>query len=146
MGKQENMLLSWKDTLQKNGYRITEPRLMVMEIISCSTKALTPLDIFEQNLENQSSMGIASVYRTLEILENLDLVQKIHQQDGCHAFWPVLEGHQHLVICKDCGNMAEVPGSEDIQEYMHQVEEKTGFVVNDHWMQLFGNCSECKKT
>ena len=143
MSKQENMLSSWKDTLQKNGYRITEPRLMVMEILSCSTKALTPLDIFEQNLESQSSMGIASVYRTLDMLEDLGLVQKIHQLDGCHAFWPALEGHQHLVICKDCGSMMGVPGSEDIHEYIHQIEDSTGFVVDDHWLQLFGNCREC---
>jgi Fe2+ or Zn2+ uptake regulation protein len=143
MNTKESMLLGWKETLKKNGFRLTEPRLLVMEILANSTKALSPLEIFEQNLESQSSMGIASVYRTLEILEDLDLVQKIHQPGGCHAFWPALNEHQHLVICTDCGCMVEIPCNENIQEYFNQIEDITGYVVADHWMQLFGSCRGC---
>lgn len=144
MRKQDRLLSSWKENLHDNGYRLTEPRLLVMEILATCKTALTPLEIYELNLKSHSPLGIASVYRTLELLENLGLVQKIHQPDGCHAYWPALEGHRHLVICNECGCMVEVPGSEDIDEYFHQIEDSIGFVVNDHWLQLFGNCRECK--
>ena len=142
--KQNQILSCWKETLHQKGFRVTEPRLQVMEILLSSEKALSPQEIFEISLAEDGSLGIASVYRTLEMLEELNLVQQIHQPGGCHAFWPALEGHQHLMICKKCGRMVEIPGSENIGAYIQRIEEKTGFEVEDHWLQLFGSCQHCR--
>ena len=133
----------WKSTLHENGYRVTQPRLQVMRILVESETPLTPLDIYQLTLELDSPPGIASVYRTLEMLDNLDLIQQIHQPGGCHAIYPTVEGHKHLLICKNCGQMRVVDGNESISEYISRIEDQTGYKVDEHWLQLFGNCQGC---
>ena len=134
---------SWKSTLHENGYRVTQPRLQVMRILNESETPLTPLDIYQRTLELDSPPGIASVYRTLEMLDNLDLIQQIHQPGGCHAIYPAVEGHKHLLICTKCGQMRVVEGNESISEYISRIEDQTGYKVDEHWLQLFGNCQGC---
>lgn len=135
----------WVETLQDKGYRLTEPRQVVMEIIVCSDTALTPQDIYDLAREAGHSLGIASVYRTLETLEDLDLIQQVHHPQGCQAYWPKLVGHKHLVICKRCGRMEDFPGADDLSDLFAKVEQSSGYWVQDHWLQLFGLCQECQK-
>ena len=137
------ILSSWQASLHQNGFRVTRPRQQVMEIIASSTTALTPQEIYQKSLEWDQSPGIASVYRTLEMLENLGLIQQIHQPGGCHSIWPAVEGHNHYLICRDCGLMKVIEGDEDITGYIDNIEKQTGYRVDDHWLQFFGTCRGC---
>ena len=142
----KNRLLDhWKTALVESGLRVTQPRLQVMEIILSSPNPLTPQEIYHRSLNLESPPGIASIYRTLETLDDLGLIQQIHQPDGCHGIWPAFEGHQHLVLCRDCGETRVVAGNEDIAEYIQRIEKDTGFQVDEHWFQLFGACIDCKE-
>lgn len=133
----------WKTTLHQNEYRVTQPRLQVMRILVDSETPLTPQEIYQLSLELDSPPGIASVYRTLEMLDDLGLIQQIHQPGGCHAICPAVEGHKHLLICTSCGQMHVVEGNEEISEYIRLIEEQTGYKVEEHWLQLFGTCQNC---
>ena len=137
------ILPSWEKTLHQHGYRVTRPRLQVMEIIATSETALTPQEIFQRSLSLEEPPGIASVYRTLEMLEELSLIQQIHQPGGCHSIWPVVEGHIHHLICRDCGQMKVIEGTDEIVEYISRIEKQTGYQVDEHWLQFFGLCSGC---
>ncbi len=139
----DRLLENWKEALHQQGYRVTQPRLQVMEIIASSDTPLTPQDIYQHSLELDSPPGIASVYRTLEMMDDLGLIQQIHQPGGCHAIWPALDGHQHLLICTGCGQMRIVEGNEGISDYIKEVERLTGYRVDEHWLQLFGTCQDC---
>ena len=139
----DRLLENWKEALHQQGYRVTQPRLQVMEIIASSDTPLTPQDIYQHSLELDSPPGIASVYRTLEMMDDLGLIQQIHQPGGCHAIWPALDGHQHLLICTGCGQMRIVEGNEGISDYIEKVEQLTGYQVDEHWLQLFGTCQDC---
>jgi Fur family transcriptional regulator, ferric uptake regulator len=139
----DQLLENWKIALHQQGYRVTQPRLQVMEILASSETPLTPQDIYQRSLEMDSPPGIASVYRTLEMMDELGLIQQIHQPGGCHAIWPALEGHQHLLICTRCGQMRIVDGNEDISAYLRDIEQQTGYQVDEHWLQLFGVCQDC---
>ena len=136
-------LENWKLTLRENGFRVTKPRLQVMGIVADSQIPLTPQDIYQHSLRLDSPPGIASVYRTLEMLDDLGLIQQIHQPNGCHAICPAIEGHKHLLICTACGQMRVVEGNEGIAEYINMIEEQTGYEVEEHWLQLFGICQNC---
>jgi Fe2+ or Zn2+ uptake regulation protein len=136
-------LEKWQVILHQHGYRVTQPRLQVMTILSKSEIPLTPQDIYRLTLNLESPPGIASVYRTLEMLEDLGLTQKIHQPDGCHGIYPVVEGHKHLLICTGCSQTRVVEGNEGIAEYINRIEEQTSYQVDEHWLQLFGVCQEC---
>ncbi|MEJ2412437.1 MAG: Fur family transcriptional regulator [Anaerolineales bacterium] len=139
----DQMLENWKTALHQQGYRVTQPRLQVMEIVASSETPLTPQDIYQRSLEMDSPPGIASVYRTLEMMDELGLIQQIHQPGGCHAIWPALDGHQHLLICTSCGKMRIVDGNEEITAYLSNIEQQTGYQVDEHWLQLFGVCQDC---
>jgi Fe2+ or Zn2+ uptake regulation protein len=143
--KTEQFLDQWITTLTESGFRVTQPRLLVMEIILSSPSPLTPQNIFQQTLDMVDSPGIASVYRTIDMLDDLGLIQQIHQPDGCHGIWPAVEGHKHLVLCRECGLMQEVEGNENITEYIQRIEKETGYQVDEHWLQLFGACQGCKE-
>ena len=139
----DRILSSWQDSLHRHGFRVTRPRQQVMEIITSSTTALTPQEIYQKSLEEEKFPGIASIYRTLEMLEKLGLIQQIHQPGGCHGIWPTFEGHNHYLICRDCGQMKVIEGNEDITGYISRIEDQTGYRVDDHWLQFFGTCRGC---
>jgi len=136
---------NWISLLKSNGYRLTGPRYYVIEILAHSDKALTALDIYNQALSNYPSIGLVSVYRTLEKLEQLGLIQRVHQRDNCHAYVAAPIGHQHLLVCCSCGKVSFFSG-DNLMHLVSHVEEKSGYLVQDHWLQLIGICEECNKT
>lgn len=133
----------WTAALHQSGFRVTQPRLQVMRILAGSEIPLTPQEIYQLSLDLESPPGIASVYRTLEMLSKLGLTQQIHQPGGCHAICPAVEGHKHLLICTSCGQMRVVEGNEEVSEYIKMIENQTGYQVDEHWLQLFGICQNC---
>jgi Fe2+ or Zn2+ uptake regulation protein len=136
-------LENWKAALNRSGYRVTKPRMQVMGILIGSDTPLTPQEIYHRSLELDSPPGIASVYRTLDMLDNLGLIQQIHQPGGCHAICPAFEGHQHMLICNRCGKMRVVECNKRMSEYINRIEEETGYQIDEHWLQLFGLCQQC---
>jgi Fur family ferric uptake transcriptional regulator len=137
------VLEMWETALKARGYRVTRPRIQVMEIIALSQIPLTPQEIYQSTLNLSDPPGIASVYRTLEMLEDLGLIQQIHQPGGCHRIWPALEGHKHYLICKDCGHLRVIEGSDQMAGFISRIEDQTGYRVDDHWLQFFGVCQDC---
>lgn len=135
---------TWMRTLQENGYRLTQPRLAVIKILSDSDRALEASTIFELARIGYASLSLVSVYRTLEKMEELGLITRVHRNEHCHAFVAGLEGHQHLLICENCGKIHYFSG-DDIHELIGKVETLSGYQVTEHWLQLFGQCPDCKK-
>jgi len=86
---------------------------------------------------------LVSVYRTLEKLEELELVQRVHQPQGCQAFITAGTGHQHLLLCQKCGEATLFEGDE-LDGLITSVARRTGYQIKEHWLQLFGLCENCK--
>lgn len=133
----------WFDTLQKNGYRLTDSRKAVVDLIVDSQHALSPLALFDLARSRHPGIGLVTVYRTLEKLEELGLIQRVHQPQGCQAFIAAFEGHQHLILCSQCGKVQFFAG-DDLEPLFHTIGDQTGYQVHDHWLQLFGVCPECQ--
>ncbi len=132
----------WLAQLQSNGYRLTNARKAVVETVARTTSALNPLEVYEQAKSACPGLGLVSVYRTLEKLEELGLIQRVHQHGGCNAYLPHADGHQHLIICQRCGKAVYFAG-EDMDAFFERVAGEHGFTVNEHWLQLFGLCTDC---
>jgi Fur family transcriptional regulator, ferric uptake regulator len=133
----------WLKCLANNGYRLTAPRRAVVEIIAGSQHVLTPYEVFVRARRRYPSLGLVTVYRTVEKLEELDLIQRVHRPSGCQAFITAFSGHEHLLICDDCGRVEFFEG-DDIDPLMDKVGKKSGFQVHGHWLQLFGKCDDCQ--
>ena len=134
---------NWLRELRKQGYRLTDARRAVVEIVAQSPRALTPNEVYDLGRETYPKLGLVTVYRTLEKLEELHLVQRVHQAQGCNAYLAHAEGHQHLLICKDCKKAVYFEG-DDLDELFNKVGKRHSFTVKDHWLQLFGTCEECE--
>lgn len=134
---------TWLNVLQQNGYRLTGARKAVVETVAESARALTPLEVYDTARAAYPALGLVSVYRTLEKLEELHLIQRVHQPQGCQAFISASQGHQHLLLCQRCGRVTYFEG-DDLDGLISGISGKTGYKIRDHWLQLFGLCHECQ--
>jgi Fur family ferric uptake transcriptional regulator len=133
----------WLAKLQSLGYRLTSSRKTVIDILATARQSLTAAELYRLGRERQKHLGLVSVYRTLDKLEEHGLVQRVHRPDGCHAYMSALEGHQHLLLCESCGRV-EVFHGDDLKEFSRRLEGKSGFEIHEHWLQFFGLCSQCR--
>jgi Fur family ferric uptake transcriptional regulator len=136
----------WLLRLHENGYRLTSPRQAVVEVIASSQRVINPLEVFSQARQRCPGLGLVTVYRTIEKLEELHLVQRVHQPSGCQGFVAAFSGHQHLLICLECGRVEFFSGeNEKIEGWAAELEQESGYSIQEHWLQLFGVCSACRK-
>ncbi|HEX8992859.1 MAG TPA: Fur family transcriptional regulator [Anaerolineales bacterium] len=134
---------TWLTQLNDNGYRLTRARRAVVQTVARSTRALTPVEVYDSARRHYRALGLVSVYRTLEKLEELHLVQRVHQPQGCQAFIAAGQGHQHMLLCQRCGRVTFFEG-DDLKELITAISSKTGYKIREHWLQLFGLCADCR--
>ena len=134
---------TWLTALSDNGYRLTGARRAVVEIVAASPRALTPLEVFDSARAAHPELGLVSVYRTLEKLEQLGLVQRVHHTKGCQAFVRTGDGHQHLLVCQNCGKAVLFEGDQ-LDPLFNSISKATGFQIESHWLQVFGLCKACQ--
>lgn len=135
---------AWLELLRRNGFRLTEARRAVVELVADSKHALTPLEMYDIARRKHRTLGLVSVYRALEKLEELSLIQRVHQPQGCQAFIAAGVGHKHLLLCQGCGAVEFFEG-DDLAALMRVISRKSGYKIQEHWLQLFGLCSKCRK-
>jgi Fe2+ or Zn2+ uptake regulation protein len=133
----------WLTQLHESGYRVTEARRTVVDTVATTNHALTPMEVFDLARKTYPALGLVTVYRTLEKLEELHLIQRVHQPQGCQAFIAASQEHQHLLLCQKCGRVSFFEG-DDLEALMAAITKKTGYQIRDHWLQFFGLCQNCK--
>ena len=119
----------WLTQLQENGCRITGARRAVVETVQKSMRALTPVEVFVMARKKYRALGLVSVYRTLEKLEELHLIQRVHQPQGCQAFISASHGHEHLLLCQNCGQITFFEG-DALEALIEAISKKTGYQVS----------------
>ena len=139
-----NLIDIWLAHLRKSGYRLTAPRRAVVEVVIDSQRALSPAEVFDLARTQYAAIGRVTIYRTLEKLEILGLIQRVHHPTGCHGYIASASGHQHLLICNHCGK-AEYFSGDDLDELVARVEHNSGYAIHNHWLQLFGLCTKCQR-
>jgi len=133
----------WLSRLKQSGYRLTRSCRAIIETIVSSSRALDATTIFDLVRKSNPDMGLVTVYRTLQKLEDLELVQRVHYLDGCHRFLPAAHGHQHLLICTRCGNYVMFSG-DNLDSLISRVRQDSGYQISNHWLQFFGLCPQCQ--
>jgi Fur family transcriptional regulator, ferric uptake regulator len=134
---------TWLAALQKNGYRLTGPLRTIVELLAHSLYTLTPVDLFEAGRKIYPGLGLVTVYRTLDKMEELGLIQRVHQPGACNRYLRAAQGHEHLLLCTSCGRVETFSG-DDLDGLIQNISKHSGFTIQEHWLQLFGLCSNCK--
>ncbi len=137
-----------KDKLREKGYKMTPQRRSILEIIvSNPGEHLSTEEIYDKvKTHNQPDIGLATVYRTLILFADLNMISKIHLDDGLVRYEMILENelHQHHhLICANCGNITEVMDDwlDDIEK---KIEDSHDFKITDHKLIMYGICKNCR--
>lgn len=89
------------------------------------------------------STGLVTVYRTIDKLSELKLVERVHQSDRCQTIFRGTQSHRHLLVCTGCGESAYFDGL-DVEEKFTDIGNTLGYQVTHHWLQLEGLCHNCQ--
>ncbi|MDO4313337.1 MAG: Fur family transcriptional regulator [Eubacteriales bacterium] len=142
----------FKKLLKEKGLKVTNQRLLVLEVLAeHRDHHMTAEDIYDLVKEDYPDIGLATIYRTLQLLLEMQLVDRINLDDGCvrYEIGDQLDGgrgrhHHHHLICKTCGKV--LPFRHDLlDELERHIEKETGFHVLDHELKFYGQCKECLK-
>jgi Fur family ferric uptake transcriptional regulator len=138
---------SWVDVTNRRllgkGLRNGGARRAVIELLAEQSCCLTAQEIFDELRSSGRRVGIASVYRILDLLTAEGLVQRIELGSGTARYEPIAPGgHHHHLVCDSCG---KVEAFEDnaLERALTRVEEQSGFTVAGHDVVLHGACGHC---
>jgi len=134
--------------LKDSGYKLTPQRSAVLYILMENEgKHLTTEEVYELVKKEYPEIGLATVYRTLQILEELNFIFKLNLDDGRNRYELVHgeeDHYHHHLICTNCGSLIEVEG--DLLEALEkQIEKKYNFKITNHILKFFGTCNKCKE-
>jgi Fur family ferric uptake transcriptional regulator len=129
------------ETLRSRGLRLTAPRQLVLEAVYRLRHA-TPDQIHAEVAGQAAGVNITTVYRTLELLEELELITHAHLSHGAPTYHAVDE-HQHAhLVCRGCGSVQELP-SPVLSGLSGELLDSRGFRLDIGHVALFGLCREC---
>jgi Fur family ferric uptake transcriptional regulator len=132
----------WVERLRAAGYKITPPRLAVLQVIERDGEHLNPGEIIQRAQAIHASVGRATVYRTLELLTQLHIIRPIYVGEQGPTYIRAEGGHHHLV-CSACGVVVDF--DQCVAEQMVQeLSERFGFQINSHLLEFYGLCHRCQ--
>lgn len=136
------MTEDWQSRLRAKGYRLTPQRELVLRAVDRLGHA-TPDEILGAVREESSAVNISTVYRTLELLEELGLVRHAHLSDRAPTYHSTTgPAHAHLV-CRACGRVSELP-VETLTPMTERLESEHNFVPDVGHLTVFGHCQDCR--
>jgi len=130
--------------LKAGGHKLTRQRRAVLDVIAASNARLDPAEVYTKAKLVCPQVGLTTVYRTLEILYVLGAVKRVHLEDGCHSYALASGGHRHYLICSRCDSVIEFSGC-DLSAVLDDLSDRTGFRIENHWLQLSGICPACQR-
>jgi Fur family ferric uptake transcriptional regulator len=132
-------------TLQKHGYRITAPRRGMAGLIAEQRGHFTAEDLLSSSRRQRAGLGRATVFRSLELLAGLDLVERVDLPSGEHAYVSCEPAHHHHLVCSSCGRAVGVEEG-DLDTALREIGRRTGYQIDSHRLELFGLCASCQHT
>ncbi len=130
--------------LSRQGYKLTRQRKAVVEVVTQAHARLSAADVFAKAQRLCPDLGLTTVYRTLEILEQMGVIRRVHLDDGCEGFAPAAAAHGHHLICSSCQATIEFEEC-NLNSLLKHVAAQTGFTIEQHWLELVGLCPRCQK-
>jgi Fur family ferric uptake transcriptional regulator len=141
--------IDWADLagekLAEAGYRRGGARQAIVDLLARQPCALSALDIEDALRSSQRRVARASVYRVLDELERLRLIQRLELGQGItryEALHPEGRHHHHHLVCDACGEVIPFE-DEELERTIHRVADRVAFDVAEHEIVLHGACSDC---
>lgn len=136
------MAQTWDDTLRASGYRVTPQRQLVLEAVTKLEHA-TPEEIYAEVKQTAVGVNVSTVYRTLELLEQIGLVTHTHLGHGAHRYHLASDAQHLHLVCRDCGDITQLEPSV-VSSFVSALEAEYGFETDVGHLTVFGTCSQCR--
>ena len=131
--------------LRRHGYKLTPQRQVVIRTVVATPNHLTPSATYEKVRQDYPTIGLVTIYRTLEILVKLGLICEVHSGGSCGSYLLKRPSeHHHHLICSECGAVVDFTGC-DLSQLEQRLSLETGFKVADHLLEFIGLCQACQK-
>ena len=134
------------DVLQRlaaEGYPITDQRRALVALVLAQGKRFTADDLLAEARARRLAVGRATVFRTLDLLERLGYVGRVHD-GGRGGYTACALGHHHHLVCSACGQVLHIEGC-PVSGYLRELESRTGFHVASHRLEIAGVCPACSR-
>lgn len=135
------------EKLNRSPYKLTAQRRAIIELLEQRRGShLTAEEIYMEVKKDEPNIGLATIYRTLELLVSLDILRRSSFDDGKYRyeFCDDDRHYHHHFICLECGRIDEV--SEDDLQPLENALEKRGYKIIDHTLKLYGYCPHCQNS
>ena len=131
----------WREKLRGSGYRLTPQRELILRAVEDLGHA-TPDEVLARVRQQSSAVNVSTVYRTLEVLEELGLVRHAHLSDRAPTYHSVTE-HEHFhLVCRNCHRVVSVD-PDVLAPLRERLRDEHAFVVDVGHLTVFGQCEEC---
>jgi Fur family ferric uptake transcriptional regulator len=130
-----------KQQLRSRGYRLTPQRELVLQAVTALGHA-TPEDALSWIHQRSSGVNISTVYRTLELLEELGLVRHAHLSHGAPTYHPTSAAEHVHLVCRTCETVSELEPAA-VEPLVSSLRAQHGFVADIGHLTVFGQCKEC---
>jgi Fur family ferric uptake transcriptional regulator len=126
------------------GFRKGGARLAIIELLGREHCCLTAMEIFDKLRAEGRHVGIASVYRVLDLLVQHRLVQRVDVGGGHVRYEPHHQSgeHHHHIVCDDCGSV-EAFSDPKLERVLRELERNVGYTISGHEVVLHGECDNC---
>jgi Fur family ferric uptake transcriptional regulator len=134
-------LEGWQTTLREHGYRLTPQRELVLRAVDRLGHA-TPDQVLTAVHEESQAVNVSTVYRTLELLEELGLVRHAHISDRAPTYHSAAAPEHVHLVCRSCQLITEVE-PEMIEDFTAGLQRSYGFTTDVGHLTIFGTCRAC---
>jgi Fur family ferric uptake transcriptional regulator len=131
----------WQSTLRARGYRLTPQRELVLGAVERLGHA-TPDEVLTAVREESQAVNISTVYRTLELLEELGLVRHAHITDRAPTYHSAAAPEHVHLVCRECQGITEAP-SAVVATLTETLRSTQGFTTDVGHLTIFGTCARC---
>ena len=125
--------------LELRGHRITASRRRVLEALLAAPAHFTVDDVLQQ----VADVGRATVFRTMKLLQDLNVVCRVMMEDGSLHYRLSTRGHHHHLVCRSCGQVADFANC-DVSSLIEQLARSTDYQIEGHWLEVYGRCASCR--
>jgi Fur family transcriptional regulator, ferric uptake regulator len=139
----ERVPQAWDEQLRARGYRVTPQRQLVLEAVARLGHA-TPEDVGAEVRQAARGVNTSTIYRTLELLEQLGMVTHAHLGHGAPTYHLAVDAdHVHLV-CRSCGKITEV-SPDSVRPLVTALNAEQDFETDVGHLTVFGRCGQCRR-
>ena len=126
------------------GYRLTSPRRALARLVASREGHFSADELLTESRRSRLGVTRATIFRSLDVLADLGVVERLDLPTGEHAFVACEPAHHHHIVCSSCGRSTGVAdhGLEGVAE---AIGRETGYRVDTHRLELFGRCPECQE-